>query len=59
MSTWILIMIMHVGPMGSGNSNAITTQEFSSKETCEQAGTDARKLASGTVKEIKTVCVRK
>lgn len=43
---YILILMMHVGPMGSGNSNALTTAEFLSKESCEIAA----KLASGTVK---------
>jgi hypothetical protein len=59
MGTYILILMMHVGPLGSGNSNALTTAEFYGKEVCEAAGKEASKLASGTVKEIKYVCVKK
>lgn len=54
---YILILMMHVGAMGSGNSNALTTAEFSSMSLCEAAGKQAKELASGTVKEIKFVCV--
>lgn len=53
MSIYILILMMHVGPMGTGNSNALTTAEFLSKETCEVAGKAAVKMATLTVKEIK------
>lgn len=56
---YILILMMHVGAMGSGNSNAITTQEFLTKQSCELAGKASERLASGTVKEIKYVCVAK
>lgn len=56
---YILILMMHVGTMGSGNSNALTTAVFSSKENCEIAGKEAVKLTSGTVKEIKYTCVKK
>lgn len=59
MNTFILILMMHVGPMGDGNSNALTTAEFSSKETCESAGKAAKSMASGTVKKIEFVCVKK
>ena len=56
---YILILMMHVGPMGNGNSNALTTAEFLSKESCEIAGKQVVKLASGTVKNIEFVCVKK
>lgn len=56
---YILILFAHVGAMGSGNSNAMTTAEFSSKETCMAAGDAVRKLAIGTVKEISFVCTKK
>ena len=59
MNVWILILMMHVGPVGSGNSNALTTAEFTSEEKCKQAGNEAVKMANGTVKEIKFVCVKK
>lgn len=53
---YVLILMMHVGVMGSGNSNALTTAVFSTKEACETAGKSAVKLADETVKEIKYVC---
>lgn len=56
---FILILFAHVGIMGDGNSNALTTQEFGSQATCEQAGKQAKQMAMGTVKEISFVCVRK
>lgn len=59
MVTYILILMMHVGPMGNGNSNALTTAEFSNKEKCLEAGREAKKMAYGTVKNIEFVCVMK
>ena len=56
---WVLILFAHVGMMGNGNSNALTTAEFKTKELCIAAGNAAEKLASGTVKEISYVCVKK
>lgn len=56
---FILILMMHVGGLGSGNSNALTTAEFSTKAACIEAGEQAKKLANGTVKEIKYVCSAK
>lgn len=55
----ILIIFAHVGPLGDGNSNAITTAEFSSLERCQAAGNAAKKLAQGTVKSIDFVCVQR
>lgn len=54
---WILILFAHVGAMGQGNSNAITTTQFSSQQRCEAAGAAAKKLVSGTVKQMEFVCV--
>ncbi len=56
---YVLILFAHVGIAGTGNSNAITTQEFSSQTTCEAAGKAAKKLVQGTVKQIEYVCVSK
>lgn len=56
---YILILFAHVGSMGSGNSNAITTAEFSSQSTCTQAGDAAKRLVQGTVKKIEYTCVKK
>jgi hypothetical protein len=55
---WILIIFAHVGPMGDGNSNALTTVEFSSQQTCEAAGKAAKGLAAGSTKEIRYACVK-
>jgi hypothetical protein len=56
--TWTLIVAIHVGVMGTGNSNAITSVPgFQSKASCEAAGSAARKLMDGTVKEVRSVCV--
>lgn len=58
-TVYILILMMHVGPLGNDNSNAITTAEFYGKEACEEAGKAAVRLANGTVKEIKYTCAKK
>jgi hypothetical protein len=59
MTTWILILFAHVGPMGTGNSNALTVAEFSSKARCEAAGQSAKQMAKGSVKSIEFTCVEK
>ena len=56
MISFVLFVFAHVGPLGDGNSNAITSQEFNSKQSCEVAVKD---MARGTVKAIETVCVQK
>jgi hypothetical protein len=55
---WILILFAHVGAMGDGNSNALTTAQFSSQQTCEEAGKAAKKLSFGSTKHITYVCVK-
>lgn len=57
MYTWILILFVHVGAMGDGNSDAITTAEFRSEQACKNAGKLAKGMATGTVKSIEWVCV--
>lgn len=59
MTAWILILFAHVGPLADNNSNALATAEFSSQATCMEAGTQAKRLAQGTVKAIEFVCVKK
>lgn len=54
-----MILFAHVGPMGEGNSNSLTTQEFSSKAKCEAAGKVATNMAAGTTKIIQFVCMEK
>ena len=56
---WILLLFAHVGAFGDGNSNALTTAEFSSQTTCQVAGKAAKTLATGSVKQISFVCVQK
>lgn len=59
MTTFILLVFVHVGAMGSGNSNALTTVPgFITEAECKAAGAAYAALAKGTVKEIKTVCVK-
>lgn len=55
---WVLIIVMHVGAFGKGNSNAINSAYFSSQALCEEARKEVKKLVSGTVKEINATCVR-
>jgi Tfp pilus assembly ATPase PilU len=55
---YVLLIMMHVGALGDGNSNALTSiVGFKNKAACEVAATKARQLAQGTTKEIRTVCV--
>ena len=66
---YVLILFAHVGLMGSGNSNALTTAErsrsdrdlaeFTSEATCKAAGDAAKAMAGGTVKNITYVCMKK
>lgn len=58
-SIYVLIIFAHVGALGDGNSNALTTAEFNSAASCMAAGAQAKKLAVGTVKVIDFVCVQK
>ena len=56
---YVLILFAHVGVLGSGNSNALTTDEFSSEATCKASGDAAKAMAGGTVKNITYVCMKK
>ena len=58
-TTFVLILFAHVGPMGQGNSNALTVAEFTTEARCQAAGKAAEKLASNSVKSINWVCVPK
>ena len=56
--TFVLILFVHVGAIGDGNSNAITAVPgFKSEAECIQAGKKAKELVSGTVKALSYVCV--
>ena len=56
---FVLILFAHVGPLGDGNSNALTVAEFTSQERCQAAGKAAKKLVSGTVQQMEYACVQK
>lgn len=56
---YVLILMVHVGLMGDGNSNALTTAIFSSKKNCEQAGEEAAKMSINTTLRIKFICAKK
>ena len=58
-AVFVLILIAHVGPMGAGNSNALTVAEFTTQERCMAAGKAAAEIDRGTVKTINWVCVPK
>ena len=54
---WVLIFFAHVGPMGSGNSNALGVAYFENAKACQNAGAAATTMAGGTVKRIEYVCM--
>ena len=56
LGAYILILFAHVGPMGNGNSNALTVAYFETAEACQKAGVAAKNLTSGSVKRIEYVC---
>lgn len=56
---WILILFAHVGVMGSGNSNSLTTAEFSTEQSCKIALQKSEDMSSGSTKVIKGICVKK
>jgi hypothetical protein len=59
MTTWILILFAHVGPLGDGNSNAITSVPgFKTQAECTTAGEAVKALGSSTTKVIKFACVK-
>ena len=59
MTTWILIILVHVGVMGKTDSNSITSVPgFSSAAECQAAGAAASSLTSNTVKDTRFVCVK-
>lgn len=56
---WVLVIVVHVGVMGSGNSNAITQiTGFTNIQKCTDAAERVHKITEGTVKEIRTMCIK-
>ena len=58
-TVFVLILFAHVGPMGDGNSNALTVAEFTTQDRCMAAGKAAAGMTMGTVKNINWVCAPK
>lgn len=59
MEMWVLIILVHVGPLGETDSNSLTNVPgFSTKKECEDAGRIATSLVKRTTKELKYVCVK-
>lgn len=56
---YVLLVFAHVGMLGEGNSNSVTTQEFSNLANCEQAKKAFESMSSGSTKVIKATCVKK
>jgi hypothetical protein len=58
MIKFILIIFVHVGPLGTGNSNSLTNVPgFISQEECEAAGKAAKKRFTTGVKNADYICV--
>lgn len=56
---WILILFAHAGMMSDKDSMALTSVAgFTTEQVCMEAGKKAKGLASGTVKDIRFVCVK-
>lgn len=56
---YVLIILFYAGILADGDSVAITTQEFSTKVACVEAGETTKKLVNASKKEIKFTCVSK
>lgn len=57
--TYVLIIFAFAGTFSKGDSNSITTQEFTSKVNCLQAKKIAEDMTSGTLKKIVAECTVK
>lgn len=57
LGAWVLILFAHVGPMGDGNSNALTVAYFTTQQTCTAAGNAAKQLSQGSTKKIEYACI--
>lgn len=56
--SWILVIYVYAGMLSKGDSVAMTTAHFSSKELCEQAGKEADKLVAKSVKDVRYLCFK-
>lgn len=59
MKTWILILYFYAGPAADGDSVTVTSVQpaFTSQSECNNAGSQAVKMAYGSTKIGKFVCV--
>ena len=56
---WILIVYAFAGGMSGTDSVALTTVgSFKVEQVCIAAGEKAKKMANGTLKEIRYTCLR-
>lgn len=54
-----LILFAHVGAIGNGNSNALTSGTgFKTQQACIAAEGQAKSMSKGSVKSIEFVCVK-
>ena len=55
---WTLILFAHVGMLSDKDSMALTSvPEFRTQPECVTAGKAAEKMAAGTTKVMKFICV--
>ncbi len=57
--TWVLILTFYASSMSDSDSSSIFSQEFSSKEKCEAAGSRAHDKFDTLMKSVKYICVEK
>lgn len=56
--TWVLLVLVHVGPLGDGNSNSLfAVPGFLTEAECDAAGRKAKKMVRGSVKDLEFVCL--
>lgn len=56
MGAFVLILFAHVGPLGNGNSNALTVAYFENKPACIAADNLSKQMIANTVKQIEFIC---
>jgi len=56
---YVLILLVHITTMSSGSTSAMTTAEFTTLESCTQAGETAVKGLPTSRQQVSYVCVKK
>lgn len=59
METYVMIIVMFIAQMSRSDSGAVETQEFSSKESCEKALSELKKMDKNQTFKLHAVCVKK